>query len=105
MFNVCAVSVMTAQEVSVILMQQLAELGIPYDREGYLFHCKHKIKPQPKTGLASFLPQIAMAEVTFDAEVVRVKDKPSIGVRLKRLQGDVWAYKTIYRELTDKLSL
>lgn len=109
LFNVCAVSNMNAQEVVVVLNDLLVSLGIQFEREGYLFHCKHKTKPQPgeKSGgvLASFLPHIAIAEVNFDAEVCKVKDQPSIGIRLKRSAGDVWAYKAIYRELTSKLKI
>lgn len=110
--NVCAVSnTKNAQEVATVLNDLLASIGIHYERSGYLFHCKHKTKPQAgdkeKSGrMLSFLPHIAAAEVSFDAEVCRIKDQPySIGIRLKRVAGDVWAYKAIYRELTTKIQL
>jgi hypothetical protein len=50
--------------------------------------------------------QPSLEKIVFDIEIVKMKDFKNLkGLKFKRLEGDIWAYKTIATNLLAALNL
>eukprot|EP00003_Mantamonas_plastica_P033176 TRINITY_DN936_c0_g2_i6.p1 TRINITY_DN936_c0_g2~~TRINITY_DN936_c0_g2_i6.p1 ORF type:complete len:399 (+),score=143.09 TRINITY_DN936_c0_g2_i6:893-2089(+) len=87
-FNVETTSSKQPQAICQEIDRVLREAGVESSGEGFMFTCFDK-----------------KSKVRFELEVVKIRNLPLNGIRLKRLAGDTWAYKKLCQYLTSQMKL
>lgn len=97
------------------IKEALTTLGLEYKRDGSEFKLKcvrpkqrqqplMRRQPQPPTSLYGDPNVDPGDEVRFSVELCKIKNLPGLYiVDMRRLRGNVWSYKFIYRTLMDTL--
>lgn len=106
---------LTSRSPSIVLLeikQTLNEMGLDFKKDGdYKLRCTRHKKTFRKllrrpNGIYGDPTVDPGEEVRFSVEICRIKNLPGLYiVDMRRLRGNVWAYKFLYRSLLDTLHL
>jgi len=88
-FNVDTTTMKNPREVMEEVVRVLADQPLMVDCEGYTFRCKS----------TEDSPESSKARLQFEIEICQIKGLSMIGVKFKRLAGDVWEYRNMCQNI------